>query len=105
MKKERLLRASILVLGLFCCCSVVAAPAWPQFRGPGGLSVANEGTPPVHFGPSSNVLWKTTLPSGNSSPCIWGDRIFITGYEKPKLLTLCLDRATGKILWRKEAPA
>jgi outer membrane protein assembly factor BamB len=105
MKKARLLRNSILLLGLFCCASAIAAPVWPQFRGPGGLSVANEGRPPVHFGPSSNVLWKTSLPSGNSSPCIWGDRIFITGYDKPKLQTLCLERATGKILWQKGAPA
>jgi outer membrane protein assembly factor BamB len=105
MKTDRLLGLAISLLSLSCAVATSAAPAWPQFRGPGGLSAASEGRPPVHFGPSSNVLWKTSLPSGNSSPCIWGDRIFITGYEKPKLQTFCLDRGTGKILWQKAAPA
>ncbi len=81
-----------------------AQPQWPQFRGVGGLSVAGEGAPPVHFSPASNVLWKAALPSGNSSPCLWGNRIFITAYIKPALEILCLDRATGKILWRHAPP-
>ena len=88
MKTERLLGLAISLLSLTCAVAATAAPAWPRFRGPGGLSVASEGSPPIHFGPSSNVLWKVSLPSGNSSPCVWGDRIFITGYEKPRLENL-----------------
>jgi outer membrane protein assembly factor BamB len=51
------------------------------------------------------VEWKTTLPVGNSSPVLTADRIFLTGHEGDRLFTLCLDRATGKILWRREVPA
>src|SRR5262249_51499407 len=39
-----------------------------------------------------------------SSPILVGSRIFVTAYEGPKLLTICLDRATGTIQWRREAP-
>ncbi|HUR47204.1 MAG TPA: PQQ-binding-like beta-propeller repeat protein [Candidatus Saccharimonadales bacterium] len=78
---------------------------WPEFRGPGGLSVAPNGNPPVYFGTDSNVVWKVSLPSGNSSPAIWGNRIFVTGFDKQTLETICLDRATGSILWRHAAPA
>jgi outer membrane protein assembly factor BamB len=81
---------------------------WPQFRGPGGLGSAADGVPyPVRFGPNTHVLWKTPLPSGNSSPCVWGDRIFLTAFDKQKqaLETLCLDRQTGRILWRQAAPS
>jgi outer membrane protein assembly factor BamB len=42
------------------------------------------------------------LPSGYSSPVLAGERIFLTAYEGKKLLTLCLDRKTGKVLWRRE---
>jgi outer membrane protein assembly factor BamB len=80
---------------------------WPQFRGPEGLAVASEGvTYPVQFGPDSHVLWKTPLPAGNSSPAVWGDRIYLTAFDKSKqrLETICLDRQTGKILWRRDAP-
>jgi outer membrane protein assembly factor BamB len=86
-------------------------PRWPQFRGPGGLAAAADraGTGakyPVDFGPASEVLWKTVLPAGNSSPAVWGDRIFLTAFDKSQKLleTLGLDRRTGKILWRRAAP-
>ena len=98
--------ASWLLFSLLLIPNVARSqPLWPQFRGPGGLSVATQGKPPVHFGPASNLLWKTSLPSGNSSPSIWGGRIFITGFDKQKLETICLDRSNGKILWRQVAPA
>ncbi|HXY33662.1 MAG TPA: PQQ-binding-like beta-propeller repeat protein, partial [Planctomycetaceae bacterium] len=80
---------------------------WPQFRGPEGLAVASAGvTYPVRFGPDSHVLWKTPLPGGNSSPAVWGERIYLTAFDKPKQLleTICLERRTGQILWRRAAP-
>jgi outer membrane protein assembly factor BamB len=58
----------------------------------------------VEFGPEKNVVWKTPLPPGHSSPILSDDRIFLTAHEDKKLLTLCLDRETGKILWRRESP-
>ncbi len=82
-----------------------AEPSWPQFRGPDGLAVAEPSDPPVHFGPAENVVWKVALPSGNSSPCIWGDRIFLTTFDQSKLETLCLRRSDGTVLWRQPAPS
>src|SRR5260370_11288970 len=85
-----------------------AVPAWPQFRGPNGSGVAPDAKAlPVHFGPGKRVLWKTPLPEGLSSPCIWGRKIFVTGFDgkKQQLQTLCLDRLNGAILWRQTAPA
>src|SRR5260370_22159518 len=68
---------------------------WPQFRGPDGLGLAPEGIKfPVRFGPDANLLWKTLLPSGNSSPCLWGERIFLTAFNNQKQLLepVCLPR-------------
>lgn len=81
--------------------------SWPQFRGPNATGVAALGKYPRQFGPDSNVRWKTGLPGGVSSPCVRGDRIFLTGFDKAAqtLETICLDRATGKVLWRQPAPA
>ena len=78
---------------------------WPRFRGPSGAGVADGEKPPVEFGPEKNVLWKVNTPAGPSSPCVWGARIFLTAYDGGKLWTLCLDRATGKELWRRDAGA
>jgi len=77
---------------------------WPQFRGQNAAGVADGSNLPVEFGPRKNVVWKTALPVGLSSPSVAGDRIFVTGLENDRLLTFALDRATGRILWRREAP-
>src|SRR4051794_27181051 len=82
-----------------------SAANWPQFRGPDGLGIAEGAEPPAHFNATSNVVWKTELPAGHSSPCIWGNRIFLTGFDGKKLETLCFDRTTGTVLWRETAPA
>lgn len=82
------------------------AVRWPQFRGEGGSGIATEGEkPPVEFGASKNLLWKTPVPKGHSCPCIWDDRVFLTGFDKGKLETLCVSRTDGKVLWRRAAPA
>jgi len=80
---------------------------WPQFRGPNSSGLAAEGqNPPVKFGPKQNLLWKTPVPSGHSSPCIWGNHIFLTGYNKEtkKLEVFCIDRSSGNIRWRRIVP-
>jgi outer membrane protein assembly factor BamB len=78
---------------------------WTQFRGPNatGIAVVTK-APPIEFGPGRNMLWKTFLPPGHSSPVIWGDRLFLTAFDADhqRLLTLGLDRTTGKELWRQE---
>lgn len=85
---------------------IVAAAAadWPQFRGPNSSGVADDTSAPVEFGPSTNVVWKTALPPGHSSPAVAGSRIYLTAIEDEKILTFALDRGTGKILWRRDAP-
>ena len=42
---------------------------------------------PIGVRPQKNLLWKTPLPPGHSSPILVGDRIFVTAYEGDKLLT------------------
>ena len=59
----------------------------------------------MEFGPEKNVLWKVEVPHGHSSPCIWGDKLVLTGLDGGKLVTFCLNRADGRELWRAVAPA
>lgn len=76
---------------------------WPQFRGIKGSGIASETSkPPISFG-NENLLWELELPSGVSSPVIWKEKLFITGYveENKKLTTYCINRLNGEILWEK----
>jgi len=77
---------------------------WPGFRGPNGSGLGKTTGLPLEFGKEKNVVWKKALPTGHSSPVLTDKYIFLTACEEEKLLTLCLDRNTGRILWQKEAP-
>ena len=80
---------------------------WPQFRGPNGSGIAPDDKPaPVYFGARTNQHWQTEIPRGHSSPCVWGDRIFLTGFDTTNKVaeTICVVRANGMVLWRKSAP-
>jgi outer membrane protein assembly factor BamB len=88
--------------------TTAVAEDWPQFRGPNGTGVSSSTGLPEDFGPNKNVSWKTALPPGHSSPVLTRNRIFVTAHtadkENYKLLVICLDRQTGKLLWQREVP-
>ena len=78
--------------------------SWRRFRGPNGSGVVETSGLPTEFGHDTNVVWKTELPPGHSSPVLSTDRIFVTAVEGDELLTMALDRANGEVLWRVAAP-
>ena len=96
----------ILCLSLVGILHVYANPLnWAQFRGPNssGLAKGCLGLP-TEFGPSKNLIWKTELPPGHSSPVLTGEIIFLTAFQDAKLYVLAVDRGNGKIRWQREVP-
>lgn len=86
---------------------VPAVETYPTFRGPSGNGIAVQRNIPVDWdGPSGkNILWKTATPlPGNSSPVIWGDKIYLTGASESKREVYCMDKNTGRILWTATVP-
>src|SRR5438552_473950 len=77
---------------------------WTSFRGPNGSGVAEASNLPGQIDKEKNLLWRVTLPPGFSSPVLAGNRVFVTGFEKEKIFTLAIDGASGKVLWKQEAP-
>jgi outer membrane protein assembly factor BamB len=103
---------------------------WHQWRGPFMTGLSPDGDPPIEWGETKNVKWKTAIPGkGHSTPIIWGDKIFIlTAVETDKegqpqaqesestrgrgmpttrstkihrFVVLAINRDDGKILWQK----
>jgi outer membrane protein assembly factor BamB len=113
--------------------ATVSAENWPQWRGPGSQGISAEARVPTEWSASNNVAWKADLPSGHSSPIVWGERIFLTSAiegdvvpaakavghtvdgqvwvhpdsvaadRKHTLKVLALDAGTGKVLWERTA--
>ena len=80
---------------------------WPRWRGPSGQGLVEGGGYPDTWSESENVLWKTPVPgSGNSSPIVWDDQIFLTAaYDRGQRLSLlAYRRSDGEPLWESFAP-
>ena len=57
----------------------VAAKYWPRWRGPSGQGLVPDGAYPDRWSAKENVVWRTPVAGrGNSSPIVWGDRIYLT---------------------------
>lgn len=101
---------------------------WPGFRGANRSGIGDGADPPVDFdlGSGAGVAWQVDLPGlGNSSPVVWGDRIYVTtavaeGGSVPlkvgrtgsgdeveearehRWIVLAFDKASGKKIWESE---
>ncbi len=100
--QHRSIRRGISLLFFFSVVAMVQADDWPAWRGPATDGHTKETDLPTKWDPKS-VVWRTQLPGeGQSSPVIWGDRIFLTtALDKGKdRVVLCIDRAKGTIIWQ-----
>jgi len=80
---------------------------WSRFRGPNGAGISDAATVPVRW-TEKDYNWKVELPgAGNSSPVLWGNRIFLTcgDGKTAKRMILCLDTADGRKLWQRDYPS
>jgi len=83
------------------------AKYWPRWRGPSGQGLVPGGTYTDTWSPSSRVQWKVAVPGrGNSSPIVWGDRIFLTTARDDgrRLSMLAFSRVDGRVLWETFIP-
>ena len=108
-----------LALSAFAFIVPAHGAEWTQFRGPGSSGIAEAQGLPATWDSNTNIVWKMDLPGpGASSPIVVGDRVFVTSYsgyaesiENPGDMknlmrhVLCLDRASGKVLWSKDYAA
>jgi len=84
-----------------------AAKYWPRWRGPSGQGRVADGPFPDRWSARENIVWRVPVAGrGNSSPIVWGDRIFLTtAYDGGQRLSLiCFRRSDGKQLWEIFVP-
>jgi outer membrane protein assembly factor BamB len=92
----------ILLLAAFTL--TASAADWANWRGPNHNGSTTANGLPVKFSKTENIAWKTAMPGPSAAtPIVLGDRVFVstTDPKAEELLALCLDRRTGKELWRR----
>src|ERR1700693_2751004 len=78
---------------------------WPRWRGPRGDGHSAAANLPVRW-KADSVAWKAPLKGiGQSSPVVWGDRIFLTSAldEGRQRIVYCIDARDGRLLWEHTA--
>src|SRR5438105_3141432 len=96
---NRLFAASLIL----CIPPLAHGDNWPQWRGLKNDGVSNEKNIPTEWSDTKNVAWKLPLPGrGGSTPCVWGDKIFLASTLDggSDLVALCIG-TDGKEIWRK----
>ena len=94
-------RAWGTALVMFLSAGLAFADNWPQWRGPKGTGVCLEKNLPTSWSTNQNIRWKIALPEpGNSTPVIWGERVFVTQAIENRRTLMCFERAKGKLLWQ-----
>ena len=98
-------RCLLFLFGWLLLTSLAVADNWPAWRGPHATGVCDEQALPLTWSPTDNIRWKVPLPGpGNSTPIVWGDRVFLTqsldGGKRRALIAFA--RADGKRLWQQE---
>jgi len=85
----------------------VAAKYWPRWRGPSGQGLVPDGPYPDRWSAKENVVWRTPVAGrGNSSPIVWGDRIYLTTANDggQRLSIVGFRRTDGKQLFEAFVP-
>ena len=105
------MKQTIALTAFLSLAFTLAANDWQNWRGPNYNGATEAKGLPVKFSKTENIAWSTPMPGPSAAtPIILGDRIFLTAAHienarsgKGRLLAMCLDRKSGKILWERNA--
>ena len=92
--------AVLLVLNGICWAA--SPPVISYFRYDGGIAGDDQKFPERLD--ESTQKWRMPLASGHSTPCVYGDAIYVTTFDNGHLATVALDRRTGQRRWTQPAP-
>jgi outer membrane protein assembly factor BamB len=96
--KPSLLQSLSLLLSII---QQASAADWPSWRGPLGIGVSEEKELPTQWSATNHVKWRVPLPEpGNSTPIVWGEKVFVTQAVGEKRTLICFNRANGAMLWQ-----
>ncbi len=85
--------------------SCVFAQDWPQWRGPNRDGKVSGFTAPQEWPKELTQKWKTTVGSGNATPALVGNKLYVFTRQGDEEVTLCLNAGNGKELWKDKYAA
>ncbi|HEX4645720.1 MAG TPA: PQQ-binding-like beta-propeller repeat protein [Verrucomicrobiae bacterium] len=98
------------ITGMVGCGILAGIPSlfaqdWPQWRGPGRDGKVTGFTAPEKWPSELKPKWKITVGAGDATPALVGDKLYVFTRQDSDEVTLCLNAADGKELWRDKYEA
>lgn len=120
LEEIALMRRVVLALLFVLPVQFVRGGDWPQWMGPNRDNVWRDTGLVQKFPPGGpKVVWRTPVRGGYAGPAVAAGKVFVTDYvtgddakipnfERSELTgierVLCIDEATGNVLWKHEYP-
>jgi len=105
MKNTNRMMAIMLVCVILISATCVLAQDWPQWRGPNRDGKVSGFTAPAKWPTELTQKWKMTVGWGDATPALVGERLYVFTRQGDDEVTLCLDAASGKELWKDKYAA
>ncbi|MBM4018333.1 MAG: hypothetical protein FJ288_08420 [Planctomycetes bacterium] len=106
MKKARRRMVAVMMCSMVLAGAACAfAQDWPQWRGANRDGKVTGFAAPQAWPKELAQKWKATVGSGDSTPALVGDKLYVFARQGDEEVTLCLDAATGKELWKDKYAA
>jgi outer membrane protein assembly factor BamB len=83
----------------------LCAQDWPQWRGPDRNNKVAQFTVPSAWPKELAQKWKTTVGLGDATPALVGDKVYAFTRQGGDEVILCLEAASGKVVWQDKYPA
>ncbi len=87
--------------GLAALCGSAEAADWPVWRGLRRTGVSDEKGWTTNWGGGPKRLWGANVGTGYSTVAAQGGRIYTLGASGGQDTVVCLDAATGRVVWRQ----
>jgi outer membrane protein assembly factor BamB len=94
---------SSCVFMILASCAV--AQDWPQWRGANRDGKAAGFTAPKAWPKELAKKWNIPVGKADATPALVGDKLYVFTRQDTDEVTLCLEAATGKEIWRDKYPA
>jgi outer membrane protein assembly factor BamB len=99
MKKANLSRIIMLGCVILICASCVFAQDWPQWRGAKRDGKVSGFKAPAQWPDELKLRWKTTVGSGDSTPALVGEKLYVFTRQGGDEVATCLETVSGEELW------
>ena len=99
MQNPKLTSVAASVCIFFLGASYALAQDWPQWRGPHREAKASGFTAPETWPKELTQKWKVNVGTGDATPALVGDHLYVFARQGGQEVTLCLNASTGQELW------